>query len=129
MYKFIHEEQEAEGNLGRLLTAHHIKRVEIVVETDACLAEMCDAFQLFLKANGYNFEGNVEIVPEDGFEQDIVDYKSMQQDVTELNGDGNRERGRYGEDTTKYQPKQTSLWDAKPEEWDEASRNIREGKF
>ena len=93
MYKFIHEEQKAEGNLGRLLTAHHIKRVEIVVETDACLAEMCDAFQLFLKANGYNFEGNVEIVPEDGFEQDIVDYKSMQQDVTELNGDGNRERG------------------------------------
>ena len=46
----------------------------------------------------------------------------MQQDMTELNGDGNRERGRYGEDTAKYRPKPTSLWDAKPEEWD-ALRN------
>jgi hypothetical protein len=42
----------------------------------------------------------------------------MQQDMTELNGDGNRERGRYGEDTHVYKPKRTSLWDAKPEEWD-----------
>ena len=26
------------------------------------------------------------------------DFKEIQQDVTELNGDGNRDRGRYGED-------------------------------
>ena len=26
------------------------------------------------------------------------DLKAIQQDATELNGDGNRERGRYGED-------------------------------
>tara|TARA_B100000131_G_scaffold10086_1_gene10629 strand:+ start:276 stop:521 length:246 start_codon:yes stop_codon:yes gene_type:complete len=26
------------------------------------------------------------------------DFKFTQQDLTELNGDGNRERGRYGED-------------------------------
>ena len=26
------------------------------------------------------------------------DFKEIQQDATELNGDGNRERGRYGED-------------------------------
>lgn len=26
------------------------------------------------------------------------DFKAKQQDLTELNGDGNRERGRYGED-------------------------------
>ena len=26
------------------------------------------------------------------------DYKAKQQDLTELNGDGNRNRGRYGED-------------------------------
>ena len=26
------------------------------------------------------------------------DFKAVQQDLTELNGDGNRERGRYGED-------------------------------
>ena len=26
------------------------------------------------------------------------DFKALQQDLTELNGDGNRDRGRYGED-------------------------------
>lgn len=30
------------------------------------------------------------------------DYKFKQQDLTELNADGNRERGRYGEDESKY---------------------------
>ena len=29
------------------------------------------------------------------------DFKAVQQDHTELNGDGNRERGRYGEDLKK----------------------------
>lgn len=29
------------------------------------------------------------------------DFKHKQQDMTELNSDGNRERGRYGEDLTK----------------------------
>jgi hypothetical protein len=29
------------------------------------------------------------------------DQKTKQQDMTELNGDGNRERGRYGEDLIK----------------------------
>ena len=27
-----------------------------------------------------------------------TNYKNKQQDMTELNGDGNRDRGRYGED-------------------------------
>ncbi len=30
-----------------------------------------------------------------------TDFKEVQQDLTELNGDGNRERGRYGEDESK----------------------------
>ncbi len=29
------------------------------------------------------------------------DFRSVQQDLTELNGDGNRDRGRYGEDEPK----------------------------
>jgi len=29
------------------------------------------------------------------------DYKEIQQDLTELNSDGNRTRGRYGEDNDK----------------------------
>jgi hypothetical protein len=31
-------------------------------------------------------------------QMDTKDFKEKQQDMTELNGDGNRERGRYGED-------------------------------
>ncbi|MDA9953146.1 hypothetical protein N9D61_02240 [Planktomarina sp.] len=35
------------------------------------------------------------------FNKKKVDYKEVQQDLTELNGDGNRTRGRYGEDYDK----------------------------
>jgi hypothetical protein len=38
------------------------------------------------------------------FSKDKVDYKEVQQDLTELNGDGNRTRGRYGEDNDKSNP-------------------------
>jgi len=31
----------------------------------------------------------------------IRDWRVKQQDMTELNGDGNRDRGRYGEDEPK----------------------------
>ena len=30
----------------------------------------------------------------------LTNYKHKQQDMTELNGDGNRDRGRYGEDVS-----------------------------
>jgi hypothetical protein len=32
------------------------------------------------------------------------DYRKIQQDATELNGDGNRQRGRYGEDESHLKP-------------------------
>lgn len=32
------------------------------------------------------------------YDPSVKNYKNKQQDLTELNGDGNRERGRYGED-------------------------------
>ncbi len=35
------------------------------------------------------------------------DFKEKQQDLTELNGDGNRERGRYGED---YSIEEKKTW-------------------
>jgi len=35
------------------------------------------------------------------FNKKKTDYKEVQQDHTELNGDGNRTRGRYGEDNDK----------------------------
>jgi len=34
-------------------------------------------------------------------------FKEHQQDLTELNGDGNRERGRYGED---YSEEEKKTW-------------------
>ena len=34
----------------------------------------------------------------------VVNYREIQQDMTELNGDGNRDRGHYGEDESTYEP-------------------------
>jgi len=36
---------------------------EITVDEDATISEMCRAFELFLKVSGYEFNGNVDIVP------------------------------------------------------------------
>ena len=33
-----------------------------------------------------------------------INYREIQQDMTELNGDGNRDRGHYGEDESTYEP-------------------------
>ena len=43
------------------------------------------------------FEDNWDAI----FNKKKSDYKEVQQDITELNGDGNRTRGRYGEDNDK----------------------------
>ena len=42
------------------------------------------------------FDANYDIIFNKGASE--KNYKIIQQDQTELNGDGNRERGRYGED-------------------------------
>ena len=34
------------------------------------------------------------------------DFRKRQQDLTELNGDGNRQRGRYGEDESNLKPEE-----------------------
>ena len=44
-----------------------------------------------------SFEDNWDAI----FNKKKSDYKEVQQDITELNGDGNRTRGRYGEDNDK----------------------------
>ena len=46
------------------------------------------------------FEDNWDAI----FNKKKTDYKEVQQDITELNGDGNRTRGRYGEDNDKSNP-------------------------
>ena len=53
------------------------------------------------RANDTNtFEDNWDAI----FNKKKSDYKEVQQDITELNGDGNRTRGRYGEDNDKSNP-------------------------
>ena len=47
--------------------------------------------------NTNTFEDNWDAI----FNKKKTDYKEVQQDITELNGDGNRTRGRYGEDNDK----------------------------
>jgi hypothetical protein len=47
--------------------------------------------------NTGTFENNWDAI----FNKKKSDYKEVQQDITELNGDGNRTRGRYGEDNDK----------------------------
>jgi len=47
--------------------------------------------------NTNTFENNWDAI----FNKKKSDYKEVQQDITELNGDGNRTRGRYGEDNDK----------------------------
>ena len=48
-----------------------------------------------------------------------INYREIQQDMTELNGDGNRDRGHYGEDQSKDDPEPEPEADKKYGEEDE----------
>ena len=48
-----------------------------------------------------------------------INYREIQQDMTELNGDGNRDRGHYGEDESKDEPEPEPKADKKYGEEDE----------
>jgi len=61
MYYFTHQEDEREYVHG-FKTTHHTNRVEFSVDDDADIEEMCDAFQHFLLANGYELDGDIEVV-------------------------------------------------------------------
>ena len=113
MYTFIHEEPKREYVHG-WPTTHHTKKIEFTVEDDSGLEELCDAFEHFLKACGYEFDGNVEIV--DQMELD-PDKRNWQYDC-----EGNKVV--KGDFTTLYKPKK-KLWDALPEEWNQAYKNVK----
>lgn len=77
--------------------------VEFTVPSDADLNDMLEQFELYLKAVGFNFDGNLDIVPpEDKSYESRIDYNMWD----------NR--------TTSY-----SLNSATPEEWDKAYRNVK----
>ena len=45
--------------------------VEFTVPSDADLNDMLEQFELYLKAVGFNFDGNLDIVPEHSFEDTV----------------------------------------------------------
>ena len=51
-----------------------------------------------LKIDKERFDANWDSIFSKDPEQNNVNFRYIQQDITELNSDGNRERGRYGED-------------------------------
>jgi len=70
MYKFIFEDEDRPCPYG-ITDPYHTKRIEFQVRDNSNLDEMLDAFENFLKANGYNFDGNVDIVPEHSFDETV----------------------------------------------------------
>ena len=53
-----------------------------------------------LKIDKERFDANWDSIFSKDPEEKNVNFKYKQQDITELNSDGNRERGHYGEDLT-----------------------------
>jgi len=70
MYKFISEDEDRPCPYG-ITDPYHTKRIEFQVRDNSNLDEMLDAFENFLKANGYKFDGNVDIVPEHSFDETV----------------------------------------------------------
>ena len=133
MYKFIFKDTEKEQN--SIFDPYHTKRIEFQVRDNSSLDEMLDAFENFLKANGYHFDGNVDIVPEDNFDDTVREpvfekgYPSYDAVNREMEIDPDKREWEYdcegnkvvkGDFTTLYKPKK-KLWDATPEEWNAAA--------
>ena len=87
-----------------------VENIEFVVHQDATLDDMCDAFTSYLKAVGYPIkEGFVlDIVPEDGYSDKGWDEFFEEKNTV----------------TEDFIPRK-KLWDATPEEWDNAARKTK----
>ena len=102
MYKFIFEDTEKEPN--SIFDPYHTERIEFQVRDNSSLDEMLDAFENFIKANGYHFDGNVDIVPEDNFD-DTVREPVFEKGYPSFEAVNSKKK----------------LWDATPEEWNAAA--------
>ena len=107
MHKFIMENDYQE----QLQT-----KVEFTVPSEADLTDMCEQFTLFLKACGYSIpEGEyLDFTPEDGYSSEGWD--SMETATEDFNP-------RNPLDTPPDIGKK-KLWDATPEEWNNAYQNV-----
>ena len=73
MHKFIYE-NDYEQQLNT--------KVEFSIPSDADLTDMLEEFQNYLKAIGFCFDGNVDIVPEHSFDDTVrtsIDYATPEQ--------------------------------------------------
>lgn len=110
------------------------RRVVIEVGQDASLTEVLEAFESYLKAVGYSFDGNIDIVPEysfddtdSGYNDDTDSGYNPQENFDEYGNYGENnppvgdspvfEKGYPSYDAVNSKKK---LWDATPEEWNEA---------
>jgi len=74
-------------------------KVEFTVPSDADLTDMLEQFELYLKAVGFSFDGNIDIVPEHGFEDTVRDAEAWFDDTVKDYENSVRfdEYGNYGE--------------------------------
>ena len=84
-------------------------KVEFTIPSDASLDDMCQEFTNYLKAVGFHIpEGKaLDFVPEDGYSS--KGWDSFESNATEDFGVEPRKK----------------LWDATPEEWNQAYQNIK----
>lgn len=99
-------------------------KVEFTVPSDADLTEMCEQFTLYLKACGYHVpEGEtLDFVPEDGYSN--RGWDDLQTATDDFNPRGFNEYGNYGENNPPLGETKKKLWDATPEEWNNAYKNV-----
>ena len=74
--------------------------VEFTVPSDADLNDMLEQFESYLKAVGFSFDGNIDIVPEHSFDDTVRDADEA------VNS-------------------KKKLWDATPEEWNNAYKSVK----
>lgn len=65
MHKFIYENE---------YTEQEPRKITIEVGMDADLTEMLESFESYLRAVGYNFDGEVDIHPEHSFDERMREF-------------------------------------------------------
>jgi len=118
MHKFIYENDYQE----QLST-----KIKFTIPSDADLTDMCEQFTLFLKACGYSIpEGEyLDFTPEDGYSSEGWDSFEEKLDPDERDWEYDCEGNKVvkGDFTTAYNPNK-KLWDATPQEWNNAYQNV-----
>jgi len=100
-------------------------KVEFTIPSDASLDDMCEEFTNYLKAIGYSIPNGevLDFVPEDGYSS--KGWDSFEPNVTDdFNPRGFDEYGNYGENNPPLGETKKKLWDATPEEWNNAYKNV-----